>query len=87
MDPTLLLPLELETEPFPVLVRTYVLNTGLYSVLMEFSFLTHTLRVKKKVEENANKINICDKEGWQRWWRGDGVIMWNSLCLPTAGEP
>lgn len=48
MDPALLLPLKLETEPFAVLVPTHALNTGLYSVLMEFSFLTHTHYKQKK---------------------------------------
>lgn len=62
MDLALLLPLKLETEPFPVLVPTYALNTGLYSVLMEFSFLTHTSQVK----ENANRRKICVKERRQQ---------------------
>lgn len=86
MDSTLLVPLE--TEPFPVLVRTSAPNTGLFPKLTAFTFLTQ----KKK----PNNVTFCvlvretheQKNAWKREMVGGGDgdkdIMWNSLCLLPA---
>lgn len=77
MDPALLLPLKLETEPFPVLVPTYALNTALCSVLGILFPHTHTTRKK-----NSNKIKICDKETGS----GGGEVMESSCGTHCASR-
>lgn len=45
MGATLLVPLKLEMEPFPVLVWTSALNAGLFPKLTAFTFVTHTKKL------------------------------------------